>query len=179
MNDPEKRTCPFCVEILKTEAKLCPHCHQWLTLKSFRHPWVMMFIHVVPVTVIYVTLAVTAFSRLERMQNPKPYYSEFPGSLRILESRMNWAQTENGSRIYITGVLTNSSPVAWKGIEFDCRFFDAKGVMVDADTGHGYVTISSYDDAAFRTAIIPMAPTNDYASFKISIGNARNTKGWF
>jgi hypothetical protein len=179
MNDPEKRTCPFCAEIIKAEAKLCPRCHQWLTLKSFRHPLVFTLGHVVPLTAIWIVFGVAWLSMMERFENPKPYYSEFPGSLRITESRMNWAQTDNGLRIYITGMLTNTSPVAWKGTEFDCRFFDSNGVMVDADTGHGYVTISSYDDAAFRVAIIPIAPTNDYASFKISLGNARNTKGWF
>ena len=179
MNDPEKRICPFCVESIEVKAKLCPHCHQWLTLKSFRHPLVMMLVHVVPVTVVWVVLIAVTFSSLDRMQNPKPYYSEFPNSLKVLESRMNWAQTENGLRIYVTGVLTNTSPVAWKDSEFDCRFFDSRGMMLDAGTGHNYATILPFDEAAFRVSIVPTAPTNDYASFKISVGNATSAKGWF
>ena len=161
------------------EAKLCPHCRQWLTLKSFRHPLVMVFTHFVPALGIWVVFMVAMFSILDSIQNPKPYYSEFPSALKIIESRMNWAQTEKGLRIYITGVLTNTSPVAWRGTEFDCRFFDSDGVIVDADTGHGYVTISPYDDAAFRVAIIPIVPTNEYTSFKISVGNATSAKGLF
>jgi hypothetical protein len=179
MNDPEKRTCPFCAEIIKAEAKLCPHCHQWLTLKSFRHPLVMLLVHVVPVTVVWVALAIAMISLFDNFQNPKPYYSEFPDSLKVLESRMNWAQTSDGLRIYITGVLTNTSPVTWKSTEFDCRFFDSRGVMLDAGTGQGYATILPHDDTAFRVSIIPTAPTNGYASFNISVGNARNAKGLF
>jgi hypothetical protein len=179
MNDPEKRTCPFCAEIIKAEAKLCPRCHQWLTLKSFRHPLVMMLVHVLPMAVLWVGFMVIIFSFLNRLQNPKPYYSEFPDSLKIIESRMNWAQTDNGLRIYVTGVLTNTSPVAWKDAEFDCRFFDAKGMMVDAAIGSGHLDVCPYDESAFRVAVIPTAQTNDYASFKISVGNARNAKGLF
>jgi hypothetical protein len=179
MNDPEKRICPFCVESIEVKAKICPHCHQWLTLKSFRHPLVMMLVHVVPVTVVWVVLIAVMFSSLDRLQNPKPYYSEFPNSLKILESRINWAQTENGLRIYVTGVLTNTSPVAWKDAEFDCRFFDSRGMMLDADTGHNYATILPFDEAAFRVSIVPTAPKNNYATFKIFVGNARSARGRF
>ncbi len=161
------------------EAKLCPHCRQWLTLKSFRHPLISLLVHVLPVTAIWVAIGVVGFSRLDEMQNPKPYYSEFPNSLKILESRMNWAQSNDGLRIYITGVLTNTSPESWKDAEFDCRFFDSHGAMLDADVGHGYMTILPHDDTAFRVGIIPNATTNEYASFKIFVGNARNAKGWF
>jgi hypothetical protein len=179
MNDPEKRICPFCIETIEVKAKLCPYCHQWLTWKSFRHPLVMLLIHVVPVTAVWITFGAIALSSIDRLQNPKPYYSEFPNSLKVLESQMNWAQTSDGLRIYITGVLTNASPVAWKDTEFDCRFFNAHGAMLDASVGHSYGTVLPCDDRAFRVAIIPIAPTNDYASFKIFVRNAINTKGLF
>ena len=179
MNDPKKRTCPFCAEVIKAEAKLCPHCRQWLTLKSFRHPLVLVFTHVIPMIILWVGFMVMMFSFIDRLQNPKPYYSEFPNALKILESQMNWAQTEKGLRIYLTGVLTNNSPIGWKDAEFDCRFFDAKGVMIDADTGHAYVDVLPHDESAFRVSIVPTAPTNNYAAFKVFVGNARNSKGLF
>jgi len=51
--------------------------------------------------------------------------------------------------------------------------------MLDACVGRNYGTVLPCDDAAFRVVVIPVAPTNKYASFKIFVGNARNTKGWF
>jgi len=179
MNDPEKRTCPFCAEAIKAEAKLCPHCRQWLTWKSFRHPLVMTLTHAVPAFGMMVAMMMAVFSISENLGNPRPYYSEFPNALKIVEARMNWAQIEKGPCIYLTGILTNTSPVTWRNAEFDCRFFSVTGVMVDAGTGHGYFTVCSNDDAAFRVSIAPTAPTNTYASFKISVGDARNAKGWY
>jgi hypothetical protein len=179
MNYPEKRTCPFCAEGIKAEAKLCPHCRQWLTLRSFRHPVISTLAFGIPGLVFLLSMFWVLFSACERLANPKPYYSEFPESLKVLESRMNWAQTSNGLRIYLAGVLTNTSPIAWRAEEYDCRFFDAHGVMVDASTGYGRCTVGPHDDAAFRVSIEPTALTNNYSSFTISVSHARNTKSWF
>jgi hypothetical protein len=52
-------------------------------------------------------------------------------------------------------------------------------VMVDAGTGFGRFTVCSHDESAFRVSIMPTAPTNRYASFKVSVGNARNARGPF
>src|SRR6267142_4694540 len=114
MNELKKQTCPFCVELIGVDAKLCPRCRQWLTMKSFRHPVVGMIAMSVPLMTLLVVGALALFARLERLQNPKPYYSEFPDSLRVLESDMNWTVVRDDLRIYIAGVLTNTGPVAWQ-----------------------------------------------------------------
>lgn len=179
MNDAEKRSCPFCAETISAKAKLCPRCRQWLSWKSFRHPLILMLTLVVPVTFLWIALGFAMLSSFSKLTNPKPLYGEFPNSLKVLESRMNWAPTENGLAIYLTGVLTNTSPVAWKDAEFDCRFFDAKGGMLDAGTGHSFFTVLPHDDVAFRVSIMPTAPTNEYYSFTISVGNAWNARSLF
>jgi hypothetical protein len=116
--------------------------------------------------------------------NPPPYYDELLGSIKIVDSRMNWVEKEKEpsgreNLIYITGVITNQSPVAWRHIEFECRFFDTNGTMIDAANGFTYFTIQPNDSSAFRVSVAPTAPTNQYASFKVSATTARNVKGWF
>jgi hypothetical protein len=177
MSDPERQTCPFCAENINSAAKVCARCRQWLTMKSFRHPLVALLSHIVPVTVIWIALAAKMSSTVDRFQNPGPYYSEFPDSLRISESRMNWAQNAGGVQvIFVAGVLTNTSSVTWKEGEFDCRFFNAKSAMIDAATAVAHIAAGPHGESAFRVSIVPTMPTNDYASFKISVANARNSK---
>jgi alpha-N-arabinofuranosidase len=53
----------------------------------------------IPMIALWVALADAMISALGRLQNPRPYYSEFPDALRITESRMNWAQTGDGLRM--------------------------------------------------------------------------------
>jgi len=91
---------------------------------------------------------------------------------------MNWAETHDGLRIYITGILTNKTSVAWQSLEFDCRFFDGAGRLVDAGNGRGGMTVGPNDTTAFRVSIIPTVPTNSYATFRCSVSAARNAKSW-
>ncbi|MGD0536804.1 MAG: FxLYD domain-containing protein [Verrucomicrobiota bacterium] len=102
-----------------------------------------------------------------------------PGSLQVLQSRLNWVETKDGLRIFLTGTVTNQSSEAWHDVEFDCRFLDANGVMVDAANARSRFTALPHDDAAFRVVIAPARATNDYASFKVGVGSARVAKGWF
>ena len=176
MNAESSRTCPFCAEPIKPAAKLCPRCRQWLTLGSLRNPAICGLLMWVPLMATIIVLGAAGLKALDRTLNPKPNYAEFPQALRVIESRMNWAETKNGLRIYVTGVLTNQSPVAWKDVEFECRFYDAKGVMVDADHPRGFLTVQPNDDTAFRAVVTPAGATNDYNSFKLSVTTARNTR---
>jgi hypothetical protein len=173
------RTCPYCAESIKREAKVCPRCRQWLTLRSIRNPAIAVWVYGFPHLVIYAFMAMLILTAVNRFTNPKPDYSEYINSLRVAESRMNWAETSNGSRIYITGILTNQSGFAWRDIELECRFLDTNGVLVDAAHPNVRLTIQPHDDSAFRTVVTPSRPTNDYASFRLSVTTARNTKGFF
>ena len=116
---------------------------------------------------------------LDRIQNPKPDYAAFLNLLRVTEARMNWAETSSGLRIYITGILTNRSEFAWRDIELECRFFDTNGQLLDAAHPHVALTIRPHDDTAFRVVVTPGHATNDYASFRLSVSTARNTKSLF
>jgi hypothetical protein len=179
MNIESKKTCPLCAEEIPLRAKLCPRCRQWLSLRSFRHPLVATAVAGLPMVAILVLVAVGFTSAFERLGNPGPHYAEFAHPIKIVESRMNWVETSSGLRLYVTGLLTNQSEQAWKEIEFDCRFFDPTGVMIDAANGRAYLTVLPADNSAFRTSIVPTRATNEYASFKISVNNARNAKAWF
>lgn len=114
-----------------------------------------------------------------RISNPPPYYADHVGSLKILQSQMFFKVTTNGPRIFITGMLTNQSPVAWRDIEFECRFQGTNGSLVDAYTSRSYMTVQAHDDCAFRVAVTPIKEFQDYADFKLLISHARNVKGFF
>jgi hypothetical protein len=182
MTDPkpqEGKTCRFCAEIIPAKAKLCPRCRQWLYLRSFRNPFFLIPVVFLPAIAVFILFEFGITQTLNKLTNPPPYYSDFRGSLRILESKMSWADTTDGQRVFITGIVTNQSPMAWRGLEFETRFFDSKGQMIDAANGYTGFTILPGNDSAFRVSVKPVLSTNHYSSFKISVSNARSTRGAF
>jgi hypothetical protein len=173
------RTCPYCAESIKHAAKVCPRCRQWLTLRSIRNPAINAWVLGFPALAIWALMAMLMLTAVDRILNPKPDYTAFINSLRVLESQMNWAETSNGPRIYITGILTNQSEIAWRDVELECRFLDAGGRLMDAAHPHAGLTIQPHDDTAFRATVTPSHPSNDYSSFRLTVATARNTKGLF
>jgi len=169
------KTCRYCAERIPAAAKLCPRCRQWLTFLSFRNPLIYFLFIAGPMLAIMGLL----FYRGEQFLNPPPYYSDFKGSLQILKSNMNWVESSDGALLFVTGILTNQSQVVWKEPEFECRFFNPKGELIDAATRSSYFTILPGADSAFRVSVKPAVRSNDYASFRISIGNARNGRSVF
>lgn len=175
---PQTKHCPYCAETIPAAAKLCPRCRQWLTLRSFRNPFIALPSIFAPM-LAYLILILFGLSKVFReFQNPPPYYSGFQGSLRILESKMQWAETSDGSRLFITGILTNQSSLTWHSVEFETRFFNSNGQMIDAANGPTHFTILAGDDSAFRVIVNPMLSSNDYNSFKISVSTAKNEKSF-
>ena len=171
--------CRYCTEAIRARAKVCPHCRQWLSLLSFRHPVVGPAVLLLPVIALMVVIALAGATRLDQVWHPSPFYTAFPGSLRVVESRVSWVEATNGPRLYVTGLLTNQSPVAWKDVEFECRYFNAGGEMVDASNSRGYFTIQPDDDRAFRLVVIPARSSNEYVTHRLAVSTARNIKAVF
>lgn len=127
-------------------------------------------------TALFLFFFVLMLSRVEGLLNPRPFYAEMPDSLRVLESRMLWVETTNGPRIYVIGMLTNHSAVAWKDVELQCRFFNTEGAMIDAASPGARLTILPAGDAAFRGTVTPGSPKSDYDTLSVTVSSARNAR---
>jgi hypothetical protein len=144
-----------------------------------RHPHVAPLLFGIPMMLIGLSVLLALFRLAEKTWNPPPYYSDHVGSIRVLESRFNWVDTKDGVRIFITGLATNQSPIAWKSLEFECRFFDANGTMIDGCNSHASLTIQPSTESAFRVIVKPVQAAATYKTHRIAVTTAQNIKSLF
>ena len=115
---------------------------------------------------------------LNRISSPGADFSPYRSSISVMESTMDKTKTsEDGTpRIVVVGLITNKSDIAWKNIEFDLRFFDRSGNLIDTESADEYYPILSHRDSGFRAWLEPVHPLSDYDSYKIYIGSARDAR---
>jgi hypothetical protein len=169
MNEEKFKTCRYCAQQVKSAAKICPHCRQWLALLSFRNISVMTAIMLVWMFILEVGL----FVLVDRLTNRGIDFAPYRGRISVVQSRMCCCTNlENQPEISVVAVITNQTDKEWKEIEFDARYFDKAGKFIDLGRGEYNDTLYPKTDGAIRINATMLFPATNYDSYKIYIGSA-------
>jgi hypothetical protein len=172
MSEEISKVCPYCAESVKTAAKICPRCRQWLSLFSIRNPAVFVLI-------AYFCMVVVAFGFfifLQRFFDPGMDFSPNRDSLSVVESRMNLQADDKQPMINVVVLLTNKSEVAWKEVQMDLRFYDKAGTLIDANSYWSRGVIYPHGELAFRIKTPSSHPLSDYDFYKMYVRSARDAR---
>jgi len=173
MSDATK-ICPACAESIKPAAKICPRCRQWQAIWSIHNP-VIPFLGGLACLIV---AGLSLFVFFGRIVNPGPDFSPFRDQIAVTGTKLNVQQTEKDRLVVVVGTVTNRSAIAWKDLEFECRFFGVKGDLIDARTHIWRMTILGHDEAAFRADTKAARPLEEYASHQVVVRSARNAKAF-
>src|SRR3989339_1193293 len=168
------RTCPYCREAIKSSARKCPHCQQWLGRWALAtHPavyflWMM---------VIFLALGIMFYSRFNFgiSDSDNGYQSQ----IRVVESAMHYTSTDEkcGPTLSVVGKIRNDSEIHWKDIFLEAQYFDTTGTMIDTEGSEQYgLVILPHQEVAFRISSTPVRPQHDYADHKVFVRSARDAR---
>ena len=170
MTEEVTKVCPYCAEQIKSAAKICPRCRQWLSVLSLRNPAALMMVFYF--CLLLFTVGLLCF--IQRLFNPGADFSPYRNDISIVESRMNLSTTGKDPMVYLIVLVTNKTDLAWKGLQFDARFFDKSGMLIDVSDYQVYSVIPPHTESALRIRSNPSHPLSDYESYKIFIRSARD-----
>jgi len=170
MNGEVTKVCPYCAEQVKAVAKVCPRCRQWLTVFSLRNP----ILFVLALCVLGMVVCSLFAIALRKQLNSGIDFAPYRDSISVVDSRMTFGKDDNGPVVYVVTVITNQSNLPWKETEFDARFFDKTGKLIDAQQWRDYSTIWPHGDSAFRIVVRPSHDLSDYQSYKVFVRSARD-----
>jgi hypothetical protein len=172
MNNEVVRICPYCAEQIKPVAKVCPWCHQWLSLFSFRNPGVQLAAFNLCALLLIVGFQVM----FNRFTGSGIDFSPYRNEISVVESRMNFKDAGTNSMVYVVAVITNHTDIAWRQIQYDVRFFNRAGTLIDARTALDSSTILDHGESAFRINVTPSHMLPEYDSYKVFVRAARDNR---
>lgn len=175
MTNPETKSCRLCAEPIRRSARVCPHCRFCQAFWSLQNPLIVFPLLFGGLGVIGLCFLVL----FERAVKPKPDFSPYRDRVVVASSRMMVPATDKTNRVCLIGTITNQSPVGWKSLELDCRYFDAGHRLIDARNAYLSGTILGHGERVFRVDLDPAHPLGDYSSYEVAVRFARNAKSAF
>ena len=171
MSEAETKTCPMCAETIKAAAKVCPRCGRNLPA-AIKEPWRKL----VEGWLFLAALAAIVFGGLfwlGRIVGPGRPFESYREKIVVADLQMHFGSSSAGNYVSTIGFLRNDSPLAWKNIQLEVRYFDTQGKLSDTRTEIFWDRrLPSGDQQAFRIRVRADKPGFAYASQKVFVRSA-------
>ena len=168
----QTKVCPLCAETIKAAAKVCPHCHKiqkrWLFITQYDLLGIVTLLLVVGTVWILVKLFAEGRS-----------FSSSRDKITVLSSQLAVDANSDDTNVVVSGILTNASNYAWNTKEFEVRFYDSSGKIVDTGSGEDGFTVLPHSDHSFQITLYSRKSIPEHSSRKVILRSAGDPDAWF
>jgi len=171
MEENNTKICKMCYKEIPGKARKCPYCHHRQNKFSFvvSSPFVAAaFIIISYVLMVYV------FSKmLDKGVDFAPYRSQ----VTISDSELKFGEKKSGETVAVIGTMSNKSPVPWKDVQIEVRFYDSNGKMIDSKQNKDYpFEVPANGNAAFKISTLREFPKEQYVKYDVTIISAGDAR---
>ncbi|HXR05135.1 MAG TPA: hypothetical protein VN836_10555 [Verrucomicrobiae bacterium] len=155
----QTKVCPLCAETIKAVAKVCPFCRS----KQGRYVFLRqeLFMAVPSLALIILAIVVIAwFAPKDKGVGGRSFAGQ-RSDLAVLGTSLDRDKIK-AQDFWLTGTVTNQSEYPWRVHEFEVRFLDERGNLLDVR--HPEVkdlfVVQSHQEHGFRVELGGLAFTN-------------------
>jgi hypothetical protein len=151
------------------KAKKCPYCQRGQNVFSmiFWYPILSIIGFFIPFIIIGCIFA--------NMFNKGKDFTPYRNQITINSSELRFGEKQSGETVAVVGTMSNSSPIPWKEIQFEVRFYDSNGKIIDAMQQKGYSDeIPANGSSAFKVSMLREFPKEQYTKYDVVIISARD-----
>lgn len=171
MSETETKICPLCAETIKAAAKVCPRCGRNQPV-SVKEPWRRM----IEAWLFLAAFAAIVFGGLfwlATIVGPGRPFESYRERVVVVDPQMHFGGSGAGNYISTIGFIRNDSPLAWKDIQLEVRYFDSQGKLADTRTEVFWDRrLPSGDQQAFRIRGPADKTSSAYASQEVAVRSA-------
>ncbi len=172
MDNFDRKQCPQCSEQIRLTAKKCPFCMApQIKKRWFQNP---QFIGFLPLVLF---LAYTFFTFPRVLDRAEYRFTDYMQKVTVTSSEMRIetigeTQTRTAT---IIGTVRNDSEITWEAPQYEARFYDKTGKLIDTSTERTlHVALAPHKEQAFRIQTSASRPSTDYATLKVQVRNAED-----
>ena len=166
-DDKQTKVCPFCAETIKVAAKVCPFCRS----KQGRYALLRQELLIGGPAAFLIIMAIGAIAWIAPDEKGVGGRS-FAGhrkDLVVLSTSLD--QTGKKPSFWMTGIVTNQGAYPWRIQEFEVRFLDERGNLLDVrnpDVKDTFV-VQSHQENGFRVELGGLAFTNNNVTHQVRV----------
>ena len=171
MEQNDTKLCKMCYKEIPGRAKKCPYCRHWQSKLSM-----LVWSPVLPV--IFFTIAYVGIAFMfENMFDKGEDFTPFRNQITITKSELKFGEKKSGDTVAVIGTMANSSPVPWKDVQIEVRFYGSDGNLIDAEQQKDYpFEVPANDTAAFKVSTLREFPKEQYVKYDVTIISAKDAR---
>jgi len=174
--ESETKTCTMCGMGIPVAAKKCPYCHHWQRWLILQNPSFLVPVIFIPLILLYGIVMQAFLGRMVREWEP---FSKHSQEVRIVQDKMEFGEDQNDPAVIVVGKVKNASSVDWKDVRFQVEFFNSQGELFDAGQQEAYTyRLPAEQESPFKVSFRRQFPEKEYASHKVSVVSAVDSRRW-
>ncbi len=171
MEENNTKICKMCYKEIPDKARKCPYCHNWQN--KFALIVSPPFIGIIIFLMLYVLMGYVFSKMLDRGVDFTPYRNQ----ITISDSELKFGEKKSGETVAVIGTMSNKSPVPWKDVQFEVRFYDSNGKMIDSKQNKDYpFEVPADGNAAFKVSTLREFPKEQYVKYDVTIISAGDAR---
>jgi hypothetical protein len=114
-----------------------------------------------------------------RVFNRGEDFNSHRSQVRVEQSEMRIGNLGAGPTIAVVGTIRNDSPVTWKDVSVEARFFDKSHKLIDTkQSPYGLYDLPANDSCPFKISLPREFPATDYDSCQVRILSAQDASAF-
>jgi hypothetical protein len=168
-DNEQTKVCPLCAETIKAAAKVCPHCRRsqgrWFVLSRYDVLAIA--------TPLLLVGAIYLFSRVFYQERD---FALDRDKILVLDFHFAVAKDRHETNVVVSGVLTNESEHSWDIGDFEIRYLNREGKILNAANSSDGFIVLPHCDHSFSMTLYSLKSVPQFASCKIKVISAEDPR---